>query len=403
MKYNCKVGFADGTISTLNVDIGSLDDFRQNLLNKDIFLIEATPEVFKFSFSFLTDIMFKMGRTKRIIAFTKLFSTLLKAGINIDEALLLLAEDEKEEKLKTIITAVRNEVLSGSSLASALSKQSDLFETIYSRSVMAGERSGNLPAVLDRLLFFYTKRYELKKKVMMALIYPAVLGFVAILAIIGLVTILVPKFTEAFANMNIELPAYTKFVISMSDFLTVYGPFLILLGGAIYYLFSEYLKTKKGRRNFDSFKLKIPVLGTIIGYSALSNFLLTLSTMIKGGIPVLESLVITEKAMGNVVYSEKIHQVIESVEKGESFNKSLRISGLFPDILMKMVKIGEESGELDAMLEEAALYFDDEVDVRATTLASLLEPIIMLGLAGVFLGIMLSIILPVFTAGSQIQ
>jgi type IV pilus assembly protein PilC len=401
MKYECTVGFPDGSVSSFKANIDDLDNFREALLAKDVFLIEARPEVFKFSFSFVKRLIFLMGRTKRLINFTKLFSTLVKAGVNIDEALKLLIEDEPDQEMKSRLSSIRNDVLQGNSLSAAMAKEPDLFDTMYSRSVMAGERSGNLPGILQRMLFFYKKQHEMKKKVLMALIYPLILSFIAVLAIIALITMIIPKFTLAFENMDIELPAYTKFVIGLSDFFTTYGFFIIIfliMGG---YTLSSYFETPKGKRQLDTIKLALPVLGTIIGFSTLSNFLRTLATMLKGGIPLVEALVITEKSVGNTIYAEKISLVIQDVEKGDSFHECLKKSGMFPPLLVKMVKIGEESGTLDEMLEEASMYFDDEVDTMSTTLASLLEPLMMMALAVVFLGIMLAIMLPLISASSS--
>lgn len=386
----------------MQADISNLEEFRNRLLERDVYLIEASPVAFRFSLDGLQAFFFQFGRTKRLIQFTRLFATLLRAGVSITDALRLLAEEERDPRMIERIDAVRTEVEGGGSLSSAFGRAPDLFDPMYSRSVMAGERSGNLPAVLDRLLEYHRKRFALKKKVLTALIYPGVLAVVAFLAIIALITLIVPRFAAAFANMDVELPAYTRFVMSTSDFFVHWGWLLVLALIGVAQAIRVYTASPAGRRVRDQLMLRIPLIGKISSLALLAGFLRTLATMLRGGIPLVEALLIAEKSLGNEIYAERMRIAIAAVESGEPLHACLRRAELFPDLLPKMVKIGEESGTLAEMLEEAAEYFDDEVDTLSTTMAGFLEPLMMILLAGVFLAIMLSIILPVFSAGSSI-
>lgn len=402
MNYECTVGFADGTVSTIRADVGDVEDLRETLAARGVHLLDARPVVLRFSLDLVGDLLFRAGRGRRLIEFTRLFSTLVKSGVMVDEALKLLAEGETDPRMRRLLEGVRAEVVNGAPLSAALARESDLFDPLYYRSVAAGERSGNLAAVLDRLLAYQRQRQALAKKVLLSLIYPAILMLVAGAAIVGLVTYLVPKFAETFKSMEIELPDYTKFVIALSDFAVSFGPALVLLAVLALVAARRWARTPAGARRLDEVKLALPVFGNLLRVSALAAFLRTLATMLRGGIPLLEALRVTERAVGNAVVGESIRGVAEEVERGESFSRALKRAGDFPALLPRMARIGEESGKLDEMLEQAADFFDDEVDTLATTLATVIEPVLMMALAGVFLAVMLAMILPVFSMSGKI-
>lgn len=402
MNYECTVGFADGTVSTLRADVADLDELRATLAARGVHLIDAKPLFLRLSLDLFGDLAFRAGATGRLIEFTRLFATLLRSGVMVVDALALLRDGERDARMRAKLDALHAAVTGGSALSAAMAREGDLFDALYYRSVFAGERSGNLPAVLDRLLAFHRKRRALAKKVLLSLLYPAILMAVAAAAIVGLITYIVPKFAQAFANMEIELPDYTKAVIALSDFAGYAWLPLLLLAALAAAAARRYSRTREGRLRIDGMKLSVPLFGRVVKFSVLANFLRTLSTMLRGGIPLLEALRVTERAVGNEVYAGMLSGVADDIERGESFSSSLARAGAFPDLLPKMAKIGEESGKLEEMLEHAADYFDDEVDTLATTLATMLEPLLMMALAAVFLAIMLAMILPVFSMSGKI-
>lgn len=402
MNYECTVGFADGTVSTIRADVADLDALRADLAARGVHLLSARPLFLRLSADLAGDLLFRAGRTARLVEFTRMFATLIRSGVTVVDALTLLRDGEGEPRMRAKLDALLASVTGGSALSAAMAREGDLFDPLYYRSVFAGERSGNLAAVLDRLLQFHRKRQALAKKVLLSLLYPAILAVVALLAIVGLIGYIVPKFAEAFANMEIELPEYTKAVIGLSEMAGHYGLPLFLLALLALAALRRYARTREGRYRLDELRLSLPLFGRVIRFSILANFLRTLSTMLRGGIPLLEALRVTAHAVGNEVFAGRLGAVADAIERGESFSGALARHGGFPDLLPRMARIGEESGRLEEMLEHAADHFDDEVDTLATTLATLLEPLMMMILAAVFLAIMLAMILPVFSMGGSI-
>jgi type IV pilus assembly protein PilC len=300
--------------------------------------------------------------------------------------------------LKPVITAVRREVEGGSTLAAALGKFPKVFSPLFTNMVRAGELGGILDDVLNRLATFLEKDFNLKKKVKSAMTYPAVILVMAVLIVLFLVLFIMPTFVELFNGMHMKLPVPTMILIGFTN--AARNPYIfiptivIMVVGFI--LFNRYTSTQVGRRQYDAFKLKLPVFGMLIRKVAISRFCRTLGTLLQSGVPIMQALEIVGKASGNEVVAETVNKVRESVREGESIAVPLQLSGLFPPLVTQMVAVGEETGNLDGMLSKISDFYDTEVEYMLASLTSLLEPILILVMGFIVGFIVISVFLPLY-------
>ncbi|HEY2584345.1 MAG TPA: type II secretion system F family protein [Tepidisphaeraceae bacterium] len=336
---------------------------------------------------------------KQLVGFTRQLSTLQDAGLPILRSLQILEQQQKPGLLKAIIGGVADEVEGGGSLSEAMSKYPKAFDKLYCNMISAGEAGGVLDLILARLADFMEKAAKLKKKIIGAMIYPAVVISIAVGVVSMIMIFVIPKFKQIFVDFKLQLPAPTQLLLTMSDFFAnQYGwayllaaPFVITVGLKLIRM------SDGGRYATDVVKLKIPIMGTIIGKSSIARFTRTLGTLISAGVPILDAINITRETSGNEVYSRALLKVHDAIREGESMADPLRATKVCDAIVINMIDVGEETGDLDKMLLKVADNYDSDVDVLVGSLISILEPVMVVVL-GVIVGfIVVALFMPMIS------
>lgn len=340
---------------------------------------------------------------KDIAMVTRQIATMLLAGVSLVQALDMIAQGAENPNVKALLTSIGNDVKAGQTMSSALRKHPRYFDDLYCDLVESGEQSGALDRIFDRVALYKEKAEALKSKIKKALFYPVAVIVVAIIVTSILLIFVVPQFESIFAGFGAELPAFTQFVIGISEFMQEYW-WMILIGlFAAGYLFKEaHFRNEKVRDNTDKFILKIPVIGMILNKAAVARYARTLSTTFAAGVPLVDALDSAAGASGNVVYREAILDIKGEVSSGNPMNWAMRNSKIFPDMVVQMVAIGEESGSLDDMLAKVATIYEQEVDDAVDGLSSLLEPLIMVVLGTLVGGLIVAMYLPIFQLGAVV-
>lgn len=331
-----------------------------------------------------------------LVIFSRQLATMIDAGIPLVNALGILAEQIENKGLRGIVDVVRQDIEAGMSFCDGLAKHPVVFSDLFVNMVKAGEASGMLNEILDRLATFMEKQAALNRKIISSLVYPAVVVSMAILITAVLLIKVVPTFKGIFDSLGGTLPLPTQVLIFASDLLRKYFLFLLLLLGGGIYVFKRCLKTQKGRYRFDRFTLKVPVFGPLLRKLALAKFSRTFSTLVKSGVSVLSALDIVSKTSGNKVVEEAVINCSKSVRNGEPISRPLAKSGVFPPMVTRMISVGEQTGQLEKMLSKIADFYDDQVDAAAGALTSLIEPLVIAFLGIVIGGIVIALFLPIF-------
>ena len=337
-------------------------------------------------------------KSKTITQFTRQLSTLQDAGLPILRSLRILEQQQKPGLLKNVLRQVADDVEGGSTLSEAFAKHPKAFSRLYVNMVAAGETGGVLDVILLRLAEFMEKAQRLKRKVVGAMIYPIVVICFAVGIVSGIMISVVPKFKEIFLDFDVPLPSVTKVLIAVSDWFVKGKPpgwAVVLLSPLACFLFLKLLKQSRGGRMVvDTVALKIPILGPILEKTAVARFTRTLGTLISAGVPILEAITITKETSGNEIYAQALEKVHDSIREGESFASPLRASNVCDALVVNMIDVGEETGELDKMLTKIADNYEEEVDVAVGGLVSLLEPLMVIGMGGAVGFIVLALFMP---------
>ena len=339
---------------------------------------------------------------KRLTTFTRQLSTLQDAGLPLLRSLQILEQQQKPGKLKTVLLGVCEDVESGTTLSDAFAKHPKAFDRLYCKMVAAGEVGGVLDVILQRLADFMEKGQRLKRRIIGAMIYPSVVIFIAVAIVTGIMYFVIPKFQEIFNDFDVKLPALTLFLIDASKWVAgqkpgqqVPGAIWIMFSPVIIFMFFKLLrKTGFGRAGTDIVRCKIPVIGGLVRKTSIARFTRTLGTLISAGVPILEAITITRDTVGNYVFEKALTGVHDSIREGESFAEPLRKSKTCDSIVVNMIDVGEETGDMDVMLAKIADNYDEEVDVAVASLLSLLEPFMVVVLGGVVGTIVLALFLP---------
>ncbi|MDD4940527.1 MAG: type II secretion system F family protein [Candidatus Omnitrophica bacterium] len=331
-----------------------------------------------------------------LVVFSRQLATMIDAGIPLVQALSILSEQVENKGLKAVVLTVRQDIEAGMSFCDALAKHPHVFSELFINMSRAGEASGMLDEVLDRLASYLEKSASLQRKVNSSLVYPAVVISMAFLITAVLLIKVVPTFKGIFDMLGGQLPLPTQILIMISDVVRKYFFLAIVAMGAIGYAFKWYISTPKGAYKFDAFQLKVPVLGTLFQKVAVAKFSRTFSTLVRSGVSVLNALDIVGKTSGNKVVEEAISECRVAVRDGEPIATPLQRSKVFPPLVCRMIGVGEQTGQLEKMLTKIADFYDDQVDAAVAGMTSLIEPLVIALLGVLIGGIVIALFLPIF-------
>jgi len=345
----------------------------------------------------------KAIKQKDIAVFTRQLSTMMRAGVPLIQAFDIVARGSTNPKLTRLLTDIRSDVETGTSLSAAFRKHPLYFDALYCNLVEAGEAGGILETLLDRLAVYQEKTMAIKNKIKSALIYPVAVLVVAFIVLTVIMIFVIPAFEDVFKSFGADLPAPTLLVIAMSKFFTSYWYLIFsILGGGIYFFMQSWRRSVKMQKFMDRLLLRVPVFGDLVNKSSIARWTRTLSTMFAAGVPLVEALDSVGGASGNAVFAEATEKIQKDVSTGSALTTSMQATGIFPVMVLQMCAIGEESGSLDAMLGKAAEFYEDEVDEAVKGLSSLMEPFIIVILGTLIGGIVVSMYLPIFKLGQVV-
>lgn len=338
-----------------------------------------------------------------IAMFTRQMATMLKSGVPLIQAFDIVAGGVEKDALKKMIYSIKNDVASGTNFATALSNHPRHFDDLFCNLVSAGEQSGSLETMLDRIATYKEKTEALKAKIKKAMTYPIAVLVVGVIVSAILLIKVVPQFESVFQGFGADLPAFTKFVISLSEIAQSYWYIALGIVVAAGFAFREAMfRSEKFHDSMDRFSLKIPVIGDILHKASIARFARTLATTFAAGVPLVDALESAAGASGNVVYRNAILQIRNGVSTGQSLKNATLMTGVFPNMAVQMVAIGEEAGSLDEMLDKVATFYENEVDNAVDSLTSLMEPFIMAVLGVLVGGLVIAMYLPIFQLGAVV-
>ncbi|MGA0609547.1 type II secretion system F family protein [Caldimonas sp. KR1-144] len=342
-------------------------------------------------------------KQKDIAIFTRQLATMMRAGVPLLQSFDIVARGSTNPRVTKLLTDIRSDVETGTSLSAAFRKHPLYFDALYCNLVEAGEAAGILETLLDRLALYQEKTLELKAKIKSALIYPIAVLVVAFVVVAVIMIFVIPAFKEVFTSFGADLPAPTLFVMAVSDIFVSYW-WLIFgsIGFFLYFFFQTWKRSENMQRTMDRLMLRLPIFGDLLNKSAVARWTRTLSTMFAAGVPLVEALDSVGGASGNAVYKDATEQIQKDVSTGTALTTAMQSSGVFPVMVLQMAAIGEESGALDQMLGKAAEFYENEVDEAVKGLSSLIEPLIIVVLGTLIGGIVVSMYLPIFKLGAVV-
>lgn len=394
---NFKYVVKDSSGKTLSgvIEAASKDGAIQSLRAKGMIIISLVEQKRSvFSTAGLKG-MRKKVKIDDLVVFSRQLATMVDSGIPLVNALDILAEQMENLAFKKVISKIRDDVEAGASLSEALGKHTTIFSTLFINMVKAGESSGMLDEILDRVATYLEKTASLQKKIKSALIYPVAVTLMALAITVFLLIKVVPVFKDIYGGFGAKLPGPTQVMINISDFMRHYFYIAIAIIVIVGFLINRYSKTEKGKVNFDTLKLRLPVFGMLLKKIAVGKFTRTLSTLIRSGVPILSSLEIVSRTTGNRVVEMAVDKVRENVKEGEPIAGPLSKSGVFPPMVVRMIAVGEQTGELEKMLSKIADFYDEQVDAAVSGLTSLIEPLIIAFLGIVIGGLVICMFLPI--------
>ena len=335
--------------------------------------------------------------SKTLALFTRQFSVMIDSGLPLTQCLAIMADQQENRHFRRILEKVREDVEAGSTLADAMKRHPTAFDNLFTNMISAGEIGGILDVILRRLSVFVEKAAKLKRAVVSASVYPAVIMFVAVAVIFVIMIWVIPVFSTVFAGMNITLPLPTRIVMAISAFVSQFILPIVALCVLLVLGFKYYYKTENGHLVIDRTLLQLPILGLVLKKIAIARFSRTLATLLVSGVSILEALDIVAGTAGNLVIQNGLHRVRKEVEEGKTLVEPLKKVGVFPPMVTQMVAVGEQTGELDQMLEKLADYYEEEADGAIANMMTLFEPIMIVFLGVVIGGIVISLYLPIFS------
>jgi type IV pilus assembly protein PilC len=349
---------------------------------------------------------FKSGgkvKPEDIAVFSRQLATMLAAGIPLVQAFEIVGAGHDKPSMQRLILDIKSDVEGGTSLHESLARHPLYFDDLFVNLVEAGEQAGALESLLDKIATYKEKSEAIKKKVKKALFYPAAVLVVALIVTVILLLFVIPQFEELFKGFGADLPAFTQMVINLSKFVQHEGIFIAIVVSAGIWAFGYFYKrSRKMREVLDRMSLKIPIIGPILNKAAVARFARTLSTMFAAGVPLVEALESVAGATGNIVYENAVMKMRDEVATGQRLQRAMENTGQFPNMVIQMIAVGEESGALDSMAGKVAKFYEDDVDAAVDSMSSLLEPLIMAILGVLVGGLVIAMYLPIFKLGSVV-
>ncbi|SHO51013.1 type II secretion system F family protein [Desulfopila aestuarii] len=339
---------------------------------------------------------------KDIVIFTRQMSTMIDAGLPLVQCLEILEKQQANPTFKKVLGEIRVDVESGSTLADSMRKHPKVFDKLFTNMIEAGETGGILDTILSRLAVFMEKAMALKKRIKGAMTYPTICLAISILILAVILIFVVPVFKSMFEDFGSTLPAPTQFVVDMSDFFKSNTLYLIIGLVLLIAIFKKVYSTEKGQLFIDRTLLRLPVVGILIRKVAVAKFTRTLSTMLQSGVPILEALQVVAKTAGNKIIERAVFRVGDAIAEGRPIADPLEESGVFPNMVVQMINVGESVGALDSMLEKIADFYDEEVDQAVDNLTAMIEPFMMVFLGGMIGGLVVAMYLPIFKIASVV-
>ena len=394
-EFVCRVADADGRVFSHVEPANTLDEARQKLADRGLYVYSVESRGGRLGSLVRRRTGRQVGGSDFLIL-NQQFNTLIKAGLPILRALDLLATRASSPKLRPVISQIRDQVREGKSLSEAVD-QAGVFSKVYSTAILAGEKSGNLPGVLDYYIAYQRVSTVVKKKIIATLIYPTLLISVAIIIVTYLVTSVIPKFALLYRDMNVELPTPTRVLITLTvDYRYVFLGFVAVLAFAAAGVFL-WSRTEEGGTAFDRFKFRLPVVGDTLLKFQVAQFSRTLSTLLTGGTPLVAGLQTATEAITSRLLRSTLAHTTQMVREGESLHGALSSTGVMPEMAVDMIEVGESSGAISPMLNSVAEFYEEEVNLRLSTMVSLIEPVLLI-IMGLFVAfILISLYLPIFS------
>lgn len=375
-------------------------DHALNLLEKDGHIIFEIKEIKPWN----KDIVLNTKlNNKDFIIFLRQYATLIRAGISISEATKTMVIQTSNYALTTALKDIDKRLEQGQALSKSAAKHPRVFPELLVNMIAAGEASGRLDDILNQMADYYEKEYRNKQTIISALLYPTIVGVITVIMSFILLTFVVPQFVSMIDSFGGDIPAYTQFVLNLSDFAISFWWIVLLLVALIVFIYRYLLKYDDFVYRVDTLKMKIPVLGTLIQKGALVRMTQTLSTLYNSSVPILQAVEITEKVVGNRVIEDVLKQAKKSLEDGESITKPMENHWAFPPLVVQMIRIGEKTGSLDQMLMKVAEFFEEEVNQLSERIKTLIEPIMIVILAIIVGGIVMAIVIPMFSLFENLQ
>jgi type IV pilus assembly protein PilC len=401
-EFIVRVGTADGEIAERHVMAVDVRSAEEELRRQGLHVFETKRGTLR-----LADLLPTRGRvisTEHFLLFNQELLALVRAGLPILQSFDIMLERQKNQRFREVLHDVREKVKSGVALSDAFASYGDLFPAIYSTSLRAGERSGDLEGVLKRFLRYQKIIVNLRKRVFGALIYPAILIALSTAMVLIMLTVVIPKFSQFYAGFNAELPWATRVAIAFANNLRSNIVVILLAAVAAVVALRHWVKTR-GRMMFDNFKLKIPLVGGILHRFAIMQFTQSLGTLLAGGTPMVPSIEIASQSVTNVLVSSKIFGIVQNVREGEPLWRSLDSTNVVSDLAVEMIKVGESTGALTEMLANVSEFYDEEIEARLSRMVAAIEPIILVVMGIVIAVLLYAFYLPLFqlsqAAGNQ--
>ena len=394
-QFLCRVADAEGRVFSHVEPAGSLEEARQKLVERGLYVYSVQSRGGRLA-SLLRQRGGRQIGGSEFLILNQQFNTLIKAGLPILKSLDLLATRATAPRLRPVITQIRDRVREGKSLSEAVA-EAGVFSKVYSTAILAGEKSGNLPGVLDYYIAYQRVSTGVQKKILASLVYPALLISVAVIIVTYLVTGVIPKFALLYRDMNVELPAPTRLLIALTvDYRLVFLGVVASLAVAAAGIFL-WSGTEEGGTVFDRFKFRLPVIGDTLLKFQVAQFSRTLATLLTGGTPLVAGLQTSCDAITSKLLRSTVSHATQMVREGESLHGALGASGHVPELALDMIEVGESSGALSPMLNSVAEFYEEEVSLRLSTLVSLIEPILLIFMGLIVAFILISLYLPIFS------